>query len=81
MTNPTLTRSQILIDKIKQKIHNPRGSHYVRVSDSVLTFLIDEMSYVDNDGKRVIAVDDIDNLREELWWPEIQKNTYLLTLK
>jgi hypothetical protein len=73
MADSTLTRSQILVDKIKQKIHNPRGSHYESVSDSVLTFLIDEMSYVDNDGKRVIAVDDIDNLREELWWPEIQK--------
>lgn len=73
MTVSTPTLPQILIDKIKQIIHNPRGPHYVRVSDSVLTLLIDEMSYVDNDGKRVIAVGDIDNLREELWWPEIQK--------
>jgi hypothetical protein len=73
MTDSTLTRSQILVDKIKQKIHNPSAPHYVSVSDSVLTFLIEEMSYVDNDGKRVIAVDDINNLREELWWPEIQK--------
>jgi hypothetical protein len=73
MTDSTLTRSQILVNKIKQKIHNPGSSHYESVSDSVLTFLIEEMSYVDNDGKRVIAVEDIDNLREELWWPVIQK--------
>jgi hypothetical protein len=71
MTDSTQTLPQILVDKIKQKLHEPSGSH--SIIDSVLTFLIEEMSYVDNDGKRVIAVDDINNLREELWWPEIQK--------
>ena len=73
MTEPILNRSQILIDKVKYKVHNPRGSHYVSLSDTVLTFLINELSYVDDDGKRVIDVDSINDLREELWIPVIIK--------
>jgi hypothetical protein len=74
MIDSTTTRSQILIDRVKQRVHNPKsGTQYESLSDCVLTFLTEQMTYVDNEGKRVIAVDDIDNLREELWWPVIQK--------
>ena len=74
MIDSTTARSQILIDRVKQRVYNPKsGTHYVDLSDCVLTFLTEQMTYVDNEGRRVIAVDDINNLREELWWPVIQK--------